>query len=454
MKTPTYSQLSPAQSRLLSYVRTNNLLRTADYRDIIQQQAGFMFQPLPIFLEPALGASLGSLTRGLFELIKQIPSRIFNLRAADIGAYYSIPEKLAAQQLKHFDVGTLDNLLGRADVCLTPTGFKCMEFNISSNLGNMLEIHQARRRYVEHACLKEYFQAQEATFAPNILDQYFDFIAAQCSKISDDDTFHVVFACPAPAESFVSALRDMGLRGSQGHRFTFNACSYYDLEIRDRKIFHRGKRIHALVDRYEGLMPDQLAALGRSGSVVLFGGNLTTLLQNKISLALLSELSDSHLFTDAERALIDRFVPWTRKLTKERLTPGNYFLEFLMDEKDSLILKQSNLSSGESVHIGKECPIERWQAVLHQAGTDANWLVQTFADSIRYEFLDDNDGLSDYMGRWGAYVFGDKMGYKDLILKPMDQNESVVNVHHGARYTYVFEMLEEHSHIREQQQIA
>jgi hypothetical protein len=85
-------------------------------------------------------------------------------------------------------------------------------------------------------------------------------------------------------------------------------------------------------------------------------------------------------FTENENAMKQQHLPWTRRLSDAEDFYGHrkvFLIDFLKDEKDTVVLKPSGSSHGaRRVHIGKETPDGDWNAVVDKALKEEDWVIQ------------------------------------------------------------------------------
>lgn len=99
----------------------------------------------------------------------------------------------------------------------------------------------------------------------------------------------------------------------------------------------------------------------------------------------------SRYFSPEERQVFRRHILWTRVVgnRKTRLPDGETgdLLDYLRDERESLVLKPNRAYGGEGVLLGLAATGEEWDAALQRA-LDASdrWVIQQLASIPVYEF--------------------------------------------------------------------
>ena len=93
-------------------------------------------------------------------------------------------------------------------------------------------------------------------------------------------------------------------------------------------------------------------------------------------------------------AIVREIIPWTKKI-KARLILKNGkevdAREFLIREKDNLVIKHANAYSSSAVYIGDDTDNEKWEQVVEES-LKGDWVVQERIDlpEIELEYWEDN----------------------------------------------------------------
>jgi diaminobutyrate-2-oxoglutarate transaminase len=106
-----------------------------------------------------------------------------------------------------------------------------------------------------------------------------------------------------------------------------------------------------------------------------------TVLEDKAVLALLSDPVYASLFSTAQRATVERHVPWTRLVrpgrTSDRHGDRVELLDHIARDREHLVLKPANLYAGIGVLVGPHVPPDQWSAGLAEA-VRGRYVVQEF----------------------------------------------------------------------------
>ncbi len=160
-----------------------------------------------------------------------------------------------------------------------------------------------------------------------------------------------------------------------------------DLRYRGGKLYYDDFRIDILYRRviFEELfeksdeVSDMLKAY-RDRSVCMVNPLRSKLAGTKAVMSLLTNPGYDHYFTEEENKMKTNHLPWTRRVVDaEKFYGGKkiYLIDFLKDEKETLVLKPSEGHNGKDVFIGNETREEDWNRTIDRA-LKSDWVVQEF----------------------------------------------------------------------------
>jgi uncharacterized circularly permuted ATP-grasp superfamily protein len=174
-----------------------------------------------------------------------------------------------------------------------------------------------------------------------------------------------------PTESEFRIIREYSRTLGVPFRITTpQALSYSGGVLRDADgttidLIYKRVLLHELVDEL-GLDTPLLRAVV-DGNVVMVNGIDGKPLHKKASLAVLTDERHAGLFSEAERDLIARLVPWTR-VVEERHTmlDGERIdlLPWMADHRDELVLKPNDDYGGAGIVLGWEVDSGEWQRAI------------------------------------------------------------------------------------------
>ncbi|MCX4526276.1 MULTISPECIES: hypothetical protein [unclassified Streptomyces] len=270
--------------------------------------------------------------------------------------------------------------VARPDVVIGPDGPRFLEFNVSGALGGPVETHSRlevwRKLYADgqgrlpfsyqdpFAVRTEMFRdlAAELGVAPRVallgdardqgdLTRYFDVQVDHfnshglTARFFEPANLHEAWDCPAELR-YPLGLRD------------FTIPDWLELGIDTAPV--REALDHG---------------------VLLVGTQTSTFLSSKLAMGMLSE--GRPWMTAAERALVERYLPWTRVLSHRWTNRGDRKVDlvpFAVENRERLVLKESIGMSGMQVVLGREAEPARWEAAVTAAAETGTSIVQEFVE--------------------------------------------------------------------------
>lgn len=126
--------------------------------------------------------------------------------------------------------------------------------------------------------------------------------------------------------------------------------------------------ISELVER--GGLDHPVVRAVRDGAVCMVNPFRCKVLHKKASLAVLSDERNAHLFTREQCELIERHVPWTRRVEERHTVCGGRevdLIPFVAEHRDRFVLKPNDEYGGEGVVLGWTVDSSTWEAALKTA---------------------------------------------------------------------------------------
>lgn len=126
------------------------------------------------------------------------------------------------------------------------------------------------------------------------------------------------------------------------------------------------------------------------GAICMINSFRAKLLHKKMSLALLHDDANAHLFSEAELRTIRAHIPWTRKVVEGYTTRDGERLDllpFIVDNRQNLVLKPNDEYGGKGVVIGWETSDAQWRETLQEAVQSSyvvQWAVQLEKEPYPY----------------------------------------------------------------------
>lgn len=359
----------------------------------------------------------------------------------------------------------LDQLIVRVDAMLTGRGLKIMEINSGANVGGW-QIQWLSQQYRNHPALAPFFDTVAARPGTNIPLEYLSHMVRQgraCLGRAGVPV-NVLFVVEEMngMEMLEQPLKDMfraalAALGETGEllferdftRLRFDAgCAVLN-----------GQRIAALASyrsNHGDLSPEELAQANRSnepplelyrcflsGKIAWPGNPFSVVIGDKRSLAIVNAHKDSGLFTEEERSLIERHVPWSAPVA-----PGTVVYDgaeadlkmLLLARQRDFVVKIARGSAGQDVFVGRFQSAADWQAAVGRAFADGVWLAQEYCESLPFYGQAGERGYAVHDVVWGVFGFGGHYGGTWLRLMQKDNGDGVINSAKGAMETIVYEI--------------
>jgi hypothetical protein len=458
--------LSDYSVKFLEFVNEDpERLRRANYHELVYHDEYFKLNPWPTFACPRLQEEIRTAAVAACKLVKSVPKRIFANDIQKMSEYYEIPGNMVVTQLKGHTDGFIDSLMGRGDFVLTLSGFKCLEYNISANVGGM-QVPVWEYLYLTNPVVSQFLQEHRIKVNnKNLLSVFLDYVGKTAlttlEDANSDRTLNIAIVSPGYQyqEDTASGTETSGSGLNELYKETLQRvdggvlkgsviqCDFNHLQVIDDFLYHKYKdkrsRISILIELYGGVVPPEIMEVFKSGHITLFNGPVTGLLSNKLNLALLSEHEDSTLFSDEEKRMIKTYIPWTRKiLPVKTMYRGKQvqLMDFISANKENFVLKPAVGYGGERIFIGKFTPQEEWEKWVKVAIEERKWLVQEYIESLPLIYQVGEAGMEPHQTIWGLFVFGSIYGGGCIRVLPQSNKAGVVNAAQGAVSSVILEV--------------
>jgi hypothetical protein len=173
-------------------------------------------------------------------------------------------------------------------------------------------------------------------------------------------------------------------------------CDPTQLELRRGRLHANGRHVNLV---YRRILTSELLAAPdaarplldayTSGAACVVNTFRAKLLHKKMSLALLSDERNAHLYTPAQRRAIELHVPWTRRVEDGRTTrhgrPVPDLLLHCAERREELVLKPNDEYGGKGVVLGWTVDQAEWERALAEAAARPS-VVQEAVDVPREPF--------------------------------------------------------------------
>jgi hypothetical protein len=480
-----HEKLSKRSVQFLDFMKRNSSGMDSDhFRSLAINNKSHKLQSWPTFINPQTKKELAHASVKLFELIKSIPKRVFNNDFEKISAYYGMPLKMTEYFLSGVTESSLDSLIARADFMLNEDGLKCLEYNVNTTVGGLVQMPVWESRYLSVPVISDFIKQNEVKILnQNSLECLFEHLHQAGLKQFPDEGQEINIAVaipnvistsnksPSALEVYFQSAYKSVLKKDKDFGGNLIVCGFSELLERRGFLTYKGnQKIHVIFEYGQGFMIPEILEVFRAGNVVLVNGPVSSFLSTKLNLSLISELSRSDIFDDQEKAIIDTYMPWTRRVKRnggtDRYAPKD-MESYIIKNKNDLVLKPLVGYGGENIFVGRYTPESKWKEVLEKAmeagdwkhvevsdrvsrqGWDnitnktmgiKSWIVQEFAGSSSYIYQYGKNGCTEHSTVWGFYLFGDRYCGSWVRAMPRAKGKGIINCHQGAEVSVVFEV--------------
>jgi uncharacterized circularly permuted ATP-grasp superfamily protein len=352
-------------------------------REVFRRE-GVLFDgaPMPAFLRPhfvgrADWDPLCAQGNRLLETASRVARRVFDGDVGRLCAFLGTPA--AEARWVALDPGEPDVVLSRLDAFLTADGPRFIEVNSDAPAGFGYSDRMARV-YRELPVFREFARRHAVAY-----------------QASGEGLVRAVMAClPAGGARPLVAIADWAevkTRADQEIlREAFAArgidCVLVDpraMAVRDGRLMTPERPVDVV---YRRAVLSELVA--RESEVAAFlaayrdrlcpfvNSLRCRLSEDKAFFAILTDEAFGHLMSAAERALVARALPWTRKVEERRTIKDGREVDLVphvIEHREGLVLKPAHDYGGRSVYVGNETTPTEWAAAVG-AALGAPWVVQ------------------------------------------------------------------------------
>lgn len=451
--------LSGAAGRLLDHIEADPSLCDRSRfepmfdraREILPVALGFDpdgpygVQPWPILVSESRREEMLALSRRLSRLVRDLPRRVFGDDVEALQAFYGLHNPMLAMLLMSEPTG-IPEMVCRLDLVDTPDGIKCIEFN-AGNPGGWQ--HNALFQTFQDASpLADFMQPLDLWWDDSV-DLLIDHMVRRVladPQLGGEPSLNLAVvsanshgyipANHAPAY-YQARLDDALARHAGGRAGRIHVVTSPELGFDKGKVVVAGDRIHGVVEMVAEPSSRELFRSSKAGHVLLFTPPVGPLvLGDKRNLTLLSERADSELFSDDEREMIHRYIPWTRTIAADRVAsfrggPEQDMRDLVAEHRDELVLKGGLSVGGEHVVIGRFVDDARWKWAVDTAFEKGSWVMQEFLDVPLFPLQHGENGWAPHRLVWGPFVFGEVDGGLFVRVLPTEEGP-VVNIGTGA----------------------
>jgi uncharacterized circularly permuted ATP-grasp superfamily protein len=338
--------------------------------------------PMPSFVRPHLVARadwdpLRRLARHVLEVAERVARHVFEGDVGRLCSFLGTPG--AETRWVSLDPGQPDVVLSRLDAFVTPEGPRFIEINSDAPAGfgysdRMAELFHELRVFREFASrvAVSYTRSDDALVravvgqAPSTPSRPRIAIVdwKDVKTRPDQEILREAFV----ARGFPCVLADPREIGIAGGRLLAGG------EAVD--LVYRRAVLSELVER-EDEVGEFLRAYGE-GLCTFVNSFRCRLSEDKAFFAILTDEAFAPLMSEEERELLSHVLPWTRRVAERRTFKDGLevdLLPFIIENRESLVLKPAHAYGGKSVFLGTETDPAEWASAAY-AALDSPWVVQ------------------------------------------------------------------------------
>ena len=437
--------LSAKNLEFYDYVNANPEFFDRQYFcDMDLQQEKRRLQPWPTFIDKENLDHLEKINLQLFNLIAELPYRLFGSSPEKIAKQFNLPPKFVEIYFEGYEKVNSKNFIGRGDYVLSDNNFNLIEFNTTTLVGG-LELPLWEDRCQNNSLIKKFLESHKINlvhhhYTHRLMEHLLD--SSQIDLHSG--SIHVaLFEYVTEDKAFFGflekAFSDIINEKSINAKLSF--CAPKDIEFEDDDVLFNNEKIDLMLEFKSGMISRKLLNAVKNDKLRILNGPGSGLLTDKNNVALLSEYAESSVFSEEEREIIQKHVTWTRKL-RPQVTHFQHqaidLIPFVLENKDLFILKPAAGHAGIGIVAGKETEQEVWQQKINKAYKNNNSIIQELIEPQKLYYLSKNSGGQPMNIVFGALTFGPNFGGCLLRVKPEEEG-IVINSRQNAEVAVVLE---------------
>lgn len=379
----------------------------------------FAYHPWPLLLDQQRWREIEADAVAVTRLLLDVPARLRGEGNETLARVLDL-YPAAIQDILLAEPSGVSSAICRGDFFLGADGLQLLELNVSPNSGGW-ESGEMGRRYLGRADVAAALEASggDAMVLDPVRSLFEHLVAETRLHVRPSPTRldTALLIAPGQGAAFGAALverlhalyRDvLAAEGLSGELLSAEPGTLR-VERGEARVGER--RVHAVVEDAVRSSPAVYRAF-KGRRLALFNGPLEPILSDKRLPALLSEAAETDLYSEAERRLVRRLVPWTRPLTAR-------LRDQVLRDRHLLVVKPAREAGGRGVTLGHRTDPGTWRQRVEEGVDAGDYVVQRRVAPEPYLSRagsgDDPSGASsDEMALWhmvwGIYVLGDRAG--------------------------------------------
>jgi len=342
---------------------------------------------IPTFYKPHLvTAKQNHLLKRIAGTLTQVINTATRLYFEEGHLAYVYHMNSEAADLIKIDPGYSQNVVfSRYDALLEGESLKIIEFNCDSPAGSVYT-DEVENMLLSEGVLQAFVTEYHLT--PSVRAQgILSALLAAYEEFGGYETPNIAIVDWRTARTLPELEYLRGFFESKGYKTTI--ADPRELKYKGGNLYHKNTRIRLVLRRlvFDEMLErldevEDLIKAYRDKAICLVNPLRSRLASTKAILSILTSPEYDHFFTDNENKVKHDFIPWTRRLIDAEDFYGHkkiYLIDFLKDEKESLVLKPSSGYGGRDVTIGRETPDDKWNAAIDKA-LKTDWVVQEYVN--------------------------------------------------------------------------
>ncbi len=443
----TGAELSHAYLRLLADRRVpiEELTATVRASEVLADAFRDQFLPSPAFLGAAELTNLVADLRTVHAMLAALPQRLFGGSHTRFVREIGILPVQQAVATRSFHGAS--PMLSRFDLYRSAEGFRILESNQTSCLGGFQNA-EISRLMLGHPVLREFVADHHLEYT-DTLRCLVDTMLAECGAFVRGDRPVVgLVDWPASFVSYEGRLRGMAaLMATMGVDAV--PCHVGQLRERDGRlevggraidIIYRFFAVKEIATQEDADLLEPILRTMESGGVGMFVHLGVETYGSKGAMAMLWDERNLAQLSDAERACLERVVPWSSRLRGAGRGPDGEHVDlagFAVANQHELILKPTLDFGGSGIVAGWTVAPEEWCAKL-KAGAQGGHIIQQRVQPVAEPFPSRSPiGFEEMYLNWGIFLVDAAAtgsdGYGGCLLRgTSDPDAGVVNLGSGA----------------------
>lgn len=407
-------------------------------------RAGWTHPYPPQLLTAEAAEETGTVGARLAELISGFPRRVFGDDHRAWARYLGVTAadaELICEALASPRLARVATAFMRPDLVVTDAGLKLVELNVATSLGGLSTCAPYLAATRDSAYARFLAARGLCVEAPDTSRVWLE-VFGSLTERHTDGPLHVFEAVADPEDIDSGRRFFVDMVRSAGHEVSCGLV--HDLHLTDEGAFFEGRRIDAVFTAYTWhetrrfvppALTRRLMDLDAARKVDFIGSPAAALYDNKANLALLFEYA--HLLTDEERALVERHVPETFRLTRQTL-------ERAVADREQLLCKPTAAFGGKDMTYGLALDDTAWRTLLmeHLRERDERHVLQYRVPPAVVDLPGASPPAREVV--LAPLVFGGRFAGTFLRQAP-PREESVINASSGAESAGVLSVRAERS---------